>query len=132
MFRATLSLLLTLALLVASAGRYTLRTPDGRQCPTAPTQVIVETVRSCCGKVVGVVERAPKPGDKAFHQCRCEEKKSSNFESAYAPIALALPPAPVMIPNLGGPGYVRSVPVAPLPYPTASPSPPAPPPPQRA
>ena len=48
-------------------------TRTGVQCPTARVQTVVE--RDCCGRIV---KRAPQPGDRAFVQCACAEKKSAS------------------------------------------------------
>lgn len=51
-------------------------TPAGVQCPTAPMQLIRVAIKEKCGCVRGFVERAPRPGEKGFLQCRCAEKKA--------------------------------------------------------
>ncbi len=53
------------------------QTPTGVQCPTAPVQAILKPVKAHCGCVVAFKLVAPKPGDKAFVQCHCAEKKSA-------------------------------------------------------
>jgi len=59
-------------------------TQNGVQCPTAPVQKITVAIRNCCGKLVGLTSRAPKPGEKGFVQCRCAEKKGAT-EKAVVP-----------------------------------------------
>ena len=54
-------------------------TRAGVQCPTATVQTV--TVRDCCGRLV---TRAPRPGEKAFKQCRCAEKKSESQNATLA------------------------------------------------
>ncbi|MBS1716915.1 MAG: hypothetical protein JSS72_04190 [Armatimonadetes bacterium] len=51
-------------------------TAEGVQCPTATVQQITVPIKSTCGCVVGYQTRAPKPGEKGFMQCRCNEKRS--------------------------------------------------------
>ena len=59
------------------------QTPVGVHCPTAPVQSVLVPVHDKCGCVIGYRSEAPKPGDKAFVQCRCAEKKST--ERAVSP-----------------------------------------------
>ncbi|RYG47384.1 hypothetical protein EON79_07520 [bacterium] len=35
-------------------------------------------VRDCCGRITGYLERAPKPGEGTFVQCRCAEKRTAH------------------------------------------------------
>lgn len=126
------SLLLVIGLLLASFGRYSLRTPEGRQCPTAPVQVVVKTIRTCCGKVIGVEKYIPQPGDKAFHQCRCEEKKSVSFEFVGAVAIYALPPVRFLMPEIPPLPEARQEIVGNVAQPRDRSSSPAPPPPRLA
>ncbi|MDR3687967.1 MAG: hypothetical protein P4L46_01220 [Fimbriimonas sp.] len=97
-WRSVLSVLVTVwfvlyAILPLPATSY------GIQCPTAPVQKVTAAVHDCCGRVVGAVSRAPRPGEKGFVQCRCAEKKTSVEKSnvpSKAPVFLCLAhlPAP--------------------------------------
>lgn len=60
----------------------------------------MKTIRTCCGKVIGVEQHVPQLGDKAFHQCRCEEKKSVSFEFVGAFAIYALPPVRFLMPAI--------------------------------
>lgn len=53
------------------------RTVAGKQCPTAPVQQTTVAIKSCCGRVIGYEVRAPRPGESAFVQCHCAEKKAA-------------------------------------------------------
>ncbi len=68
---------------LGSIGQYSF-TPQGVQCPTAPVQTIL-AAKLCCGSVVGYEQRAPKPGEAGFLQCRCSEKRAPARLVAAAP-----------------------------------------------
>ena len=70
------AILATLAMVCASLFGFVPATPKGVQCPTAAVQTV--TVRTCCGRLV---TRAPEPGERAFLQCRCAEKKTAAHDS---------------------------------------------------
>lgn len=56
-------------------------TPDGVHCRAAPVQTVAETPenKSCCEKETSEAKvRKPKPGDAAFLQCQCAEKKAAS------------------------------------------------------
>lgn len=58
-------------------------TPKGRQCPTAPVQVVTEVTyeKDCCGKLVTrSIQRKPRDGELGFVQCRCAEKKAAETQ----------------------------------------------------
>lgn len=81
-----------LLLALGVLGRATpMATPEGRLCPTARPATIRVAVLSPCGCVIGHVERAPRPGEKGFLQCRCGEKRAA--QESHAPPAPALPAA---------------------------------------
>jgi hypothetical protein len=61
------------------------RTRWGVQCPTAKVQTVERAVRDCCGKIVGLKIVVPGPGDRAFVQCRCAEKKTAQQEASLPP-----------------------------------------------
>lgn len=70
---------------MCTAFQYHPRTAKGVHCPTAVVQVVeVVTKRTCCNKVAHV-ERKPKPGDAAFVQCRCAEKKDLSHQAVVPP-----------------------------------------------
>jgi hypothetical protein len=77
-----LSVALAIWFVLYSTNLFTPVTPEGRQCPTAPVQRLAFGVYDCCGKLVSVGTRAPKPGDKAFVQCRCAEKNAAHAKAA--------------------------------------------------
>lgn len=78
-----------LLLMLGVVGRATpLATPEGRQCPTAAAPLVRVAIKSACGCVIGHIERAPKPGERGFVQCRCAEKRAAQESSA--------PPAPAL------------------------------------
>jgi hypothetical protein len=72
-------------------------TPAGIQCPNAPVQSIAVPIRNCCGEVVGYTNRAPKPGDKEFVQCRCAEKQTAKQKLISGP---RFEPFPATTPQL--------------------------------
>lgn len=82
---------LLLLLFGVAARSFPLATPVGVQCPTAQVHTIRVAVKSACGCVIGHVERAPKPGEKGFVQCRCNEGRTAQKSSP--PPAPALPHA---------------------------------------
>lgn len=61
-----------------SAFQFHPRTPVGLQCPTATVQKVTVAVRDCCGRITGHIQRAPLPGEKAFVQCHCAEKRTAH------------------------------------------------------
>ena len=78
-----------LLLVLGVVGRATpMATPEGRQCPTAAAPLLRVAIRSACGCVIGHIERAPRPGERGFVQCRCNEKRAAQESSA--------PPAPAL------------------------------------
>ena len=70
------AILATLGLVCATLFGFVPSTPKGIQCPTAPVQAVF--VRNCCGRLVA---RAPKPGERAFVQCRCAEKRAAAHDA---------------------------------------------------
>lgn len=71
-----LAILATLAMLCATVVGLVPMTAKGVQCPTAAVRTV--TVRDCCGRLV---VRAPLPGEKAFVQCQCAEKKGAAHDA---------------------------------------------------
>ena len=51
----------------------------------APVQTIRVAVMLPCGHCAGYMERAPRPGEKGFVQCHCDEKRSSSQIARIAP-----------------------------------------------
>jgi len=80
-----LSVVLAVWLFGCTAFQFYPRTSYGTQCPTAAVQTIVVAVKDCCGKEIGQVRRAPKPGEQAFVQCQCAEKKNAQHEASLPP-----------------------------------------------
>lgn len=66
-------LVMTLSFYV-TAYRCQIAGPREVQCATAPVQKIIVPVWDSHGEVIGYEERAPRKGDEAYLQCRCEEK----------------------------------------------------------
>lgn len=66
-----------------SAGLMPTPTPYGIQCPTAKVQTVRVPV-ICCNKIKGYVDRAPRPGEAGFRQCRCAEKQSAEHQAAWS------------------------------------------------
>ena|SRR5579862_4992475 len=97
--RITLIVLAFLVGLCSATSMFPL-TPDGVQCPTAPIQTIAVPV-SCCGKVIGYQQRAPKPGEPGFVQCRCAEKRSPMRHSATVPKVQVFLPVESEVINVG-------------------------------
>jgi len=61
------------------------QTQVGVHCPTAPVQTVLVPVKGKCGCPVTYRLSKPRAGDKAFVQCRCAEKKSSERPIPTAP-----------------------------------------------
>jgi hypothetical protein len=80
-FATVLAILMTALFALYSILPVAAITRIGVQCPTAPIQKITVAAVKCCGKVVSI-KRVPKPGDKAFLQCRCAEKGASQQKLA--------------------------------------------------
>ena len=86
-----LAMLMVALIFVGSAFQVRVRTALGQQCPTAAVQLVTVAVKDCCGKVVGYAERAPKPGEALFVQCRCAEKKAAEHQAVTSPKLHLLP-----------------------------------------
>ena len=74
-----LAILATLGFLCAALLGFAPPAPTGAQCPTAIVQTVV--ARDCCGRLV---RRAPKPGERAFVQCHCAEKKGATVKATFS------------------------------------------------
>jgi hypothetical protein len=72
-------------LFVATAFQFRVRTAIGQQCPTVSVQLVTVALKDCCGKIVGYTQRTPKPGESAFIQCRCAEKKATHHQALTSP-----------------------------------------------
>lgn len=100
------SIVMAIWLLGCVAFQNYVSTPLGTQCPTAPVQTVQVTVKDCCGKVLRVLDEAPKPGSQFFVQCRCAEKKSAQHEASLPPKLEPFPAsffhfeAPVAVPEV--------------------------------
>ena len=71
-------LLVVVWFLVCSLSFFQVPTSAGVHCATAQVQTVQREVRDKCGCLVAVKAEKPKPGDKAFVQCRCAEKKTAD------------------------------------------------------
>jgi len=101
--RSVLAIITVALLFVGTAFQFRVRTPQGQQCPTATVQVITVAVKNCCGKVIGYAQRAPKPGEATFVQCRCAEKRAADHHATTSPkmeMWLASGPTPAAPPSL--------------------------------
>lgn len=79
--RAVIAWVLAFAIAALGSFGFAPSTPQGKQCPTAAVQEVVEVkyVKTCCGKVVPVkFKRAPREGEAGFKQCQCAEKKAAD------------------------------------------------------
>jgi len=83
--RRWFALIMVALLFVTTAFQFRVRTAIGQQCPTASIQLVTVAVKDCCGKIVGYTQRAPKPGESAFVQCRCAEKKANDHQALTSP-----------------------------------------------
>ena len=109
--RRILGLIGLLLTLVGFTGRsIPLATPKGRACPTAPVAKVRVAVRSVCGCVIGFTERAARPGEKGFVQCRCGERRTAQESSPPPAPTLPLVPLVLNLPILPlcyeAPGYL--------------------------
>ena len=92
--RGLLLLGLTVCLLLGSAARFGFRANPG-QCPTAPVQTVAIMTQAADGSWITEV-RAPRPGEKDFVVCHCQEKRAAAQNGwtvpAFAPIVVTTPP----------------------------------------
>ena len=83
--RAVVALFVALSVLLSSALSGVSISSPGKHCVTAPVQKVqfLIAVEDAQGKLVlKEIDRAPKPGELAFKQCRCEDKKASQESGA--------------------------------------------------
>ncbi len=76
-------LALAFSLLALSAGRFGFKAAL-TQCPTAPVQQITIMTKQADGTYLREV-RAPRPGEKDFVVCHCQEKRSTQQTGWYVP-----------------------------------------------
>ncbi len=107
--------LLLLALGVGGRG-IAFATSAGVQCPTARVQTIRVPVLSKCGCVLGHVERAPKPGEKGFKQCRCAEGRAAH--EGTGPTTAVGPAMPALL----APAFALRLPLLPRVAPSFAPA----------
>ena len=78
--RACIALFVALSVILSAAFAGLTISPPGKHCVTAPVQKVqfLIAVQDTAGKLVLTpIDRAPKPGELAFKQCHCEDKKAS-------------------------------------------------------